>query len=178
MISTVASMAKASTAKASTAKASTARASTARASPNRPLFLGFSLLELVLALAMAAVLAAYAAPIYVSHTSRGHRMNAILALHRAAQYVAVSTPAAGQPLALPPGLDRSPEHGRAVYRLELVSTQDRGAGYEIVALPAGDGPMRGDACGAFVLDGAGVRSNRLPTGDSTRLDACWSGRPA
>jgi type IV pilus assembly protein PilE len=107
------------------------------------------MLELVLALAMAAVLAAYAAPIYVSHTARGHRMEAVLALHRAAQYVAVSASAAGHPFALPPGLDRSPEHGRTVYRLETVSKQDRG-----------------------------VRSNRSPTGDGARLDACWSGRPA
>ena len=136
------------------------------------------MLELVLALAMAAVLAAYAAPIYVSHTARGHRMEAVLALHRAAQYVAVSASATGHPVALPPGLDRSPEHGRRVYRLELVSKQDRGAGYEIVAIPADDGPMRGDACGTYVLDGAGVRSNRAPSDDGARLDACWSGRPA
>ena len=134
------------------------------------------MLELVLALAMAAVLAAYAVPAYVSHTARGHRMDAVLALHRAAQYAAVGAAADGPAPALPPGLDRSPEHGRVVYRLELTSADDHRGGYEISASPAADGPMRGDACGVFVLDGAGARSNRSPAGEGADLDACWSGR--
>jgi type IV pilus assembly protein PilE len=136
------------------------------------------MLELVLALAMAAVVAAYTVPAYLAHTARGHRMEAVLSLHRAAHYVAVSGSATGHPLVLPRGLDRSPGHGRTVYRLELVSAQDRGGGYEIVAVPADDGPMRGDACGTFVLDGSGTRSNRAPAAGGTVLDACWLGRAA
>jgi type IV pilus assembly protein PilE len=139
---------------------------------------GFSMLELVLALAMAAVLAAYAVPAYVSHTARGHRMDAVLSLHRAAQYATVRAGAAGPAGALPPGLDRSPGHGRVVYRLELISVEDRRGGYEISASPTDDGPMRGDVCGTFVLDGAGARSNRSPAGEGADLDACWSGRAA
>lgn len=146
--------------------------------PNRHGLTGFSMLELVLALAMAAVLAAYAVPAYVSHTARGHRMDAVLSLHRAAQYAAVHAGATGPAPALPPGLDQSPGYGRVVYRLELISVEDRRGGYEISAAPADDGPMRGDACGTFVLDGAGARSNRSPAGEGADLDACWSGRAA
>jgi type IV pilus assembly protein PilE len=148
------------------------------AAVNRRHATGFSMLELVLALAMAAVLAAYAVPAYVSHTARGHRMDAVLALHRAAQHAAVSAASAGPAPALPPGLDRSPAYGRVVYRLELISAEDRRGGYEISATPADDGPMRGDACGVFVLDGSGARSNRSPAGEGASLEACWSGRAA
>lgn len=150
----------------------------ALAAANRRHATGFSMLELVLALAVAAVLAAYAVPVYVSHTARGHRMEAILALHRAAQYAAVSAATAGSAHALPPDLERSPAQGRVIYRLALISVEDHRGGYEITATPTEDGPMRGDACGVFVLDGSGARSNRSPAGEGANLAACWSGRAA
>jgi type IV pilus assembly protein PilE len=139
---------------------------------------GFSMLELVMALAIAAVLAAYAVPAYVAYAARGHRIDAVIALHRAAQYLGGYPLTAGQTRALPPGFDRAPGHGRAVYRLELVPGGDRNGGYEIRAIPADDGPMRDDACGTFVLDGLGVRLNRATGGEGAYSEACWSGRAA
>jgi type IV pilus assembly protein PilE len=137
---------------------------------------GFSMLELVIALAIAAVLAAYAVPAYTEYAARGHRIDAVIALHRAAHYVAVNSVAAGYARALPPGLDRAPGHGRTAYRLELLPGSDRNGGYEIVAIPVDDGPMRGDACGTFVLDGLGARSNRPAGSEGASSEACWSGR--
>ncbi len=141
---------------------------------------GFSMLELVIALAMAAVLAAYAVPAYVTYTARGHRVDAVIALHRAAQYVSAGAFAVAPvpALALPPGLDRIPATGRAVYRLDVLPVGDAGGGYELRAVPLNNGPMRGDACGTFVLDGLGVRSNLGSEVDSAGVDACWSGRAA
>lgn len=134
------------------------------------------MLELVIALAIAAVLAAYAVPAYMAYAARGHRIDAVIALHRAAHYVAVNSVAAGRARALPPGLDRAPGHGRTVYRLELVPGSVPNGGYEIFAIPVDDGPMRGDACGTFVLDGLGARSNRPAGSEGASAEACWSGR--
>jgi type IV pilus assembly protein PilE len=137
---------------------------------------GFSLLELVIALAMAAVLVAYGVPAYVAYVARGHRIDAVVALHRAAQHVTVNAVDTGAASALPPGLDRTPAHGRAVYRLELAGADDREGSYEIRAIPVDGGPMGGDVCGTFVLDGLGTRSNRTARTEDADSEACWSGR--
>jgi type IV pilus assembly protein PilE len=154
---------------------------------------GFSMLELVVALAMAAVLAAYAVPSYLAYVARGHRIDAVIALHRAAQSVAAAEAAGsaerGMGLGLPPGLSRVPEVGRLVYRLEWLRAGGASGGYELHAIPAADGPMRGDACGTFVLDALGGRSNLSQDGsgssnpspgidDETASERCWSGRAA
>ncbi|MGN6649846.1 prepilin-type N-terminal cleavage/methylation domain-containing protein [Trinickia sp.] len=151
---------------------------------------GFSMLELVIALAMAAVLAAYAVPSYLAYAARGHRIDAVIALHRAAQSIAAAEAArpaaAATALALPTGLSRVPERGRVVYRLEWLRAGDTSGGYELHAIPAADGPMRADVCGTFVLDGLGVRSNLSPNlsassspiADSAVSERCWSGRAA
>ena len=141
---------------------------------------GFSMLELVVALAMLAVMVGYGLPAYVAHAARGHRIEAVVALHRAAQYVAVRMTEVdidSQP-ALPAGLDRVPEHGRIAYRIEWVPAADGRAGYEIWAIPVEGGPMHGDACGTFVLDRLGMRSNRDARGGGVDAQACWAGRAA
>lgn len=139
---------------------------------------GFSMLELVIALAMAAVLAAYAVPAYLAYTARGHRIDAVIALHRAAQYVVANPARAGAAHALPPGLDRSPEQGRAVYRLAWLPADDFNGGYELRAMPIDDGPMRTDTCGTFVLNGLGMRSNRSAHIGGASVNACWAGQAA
>ena len=142
--------------------------------------LGFSMLELVMALAMLAVMVGYGMPAYVAYAARGHRIEAVVALHRAAQYVAVRMADGdidSEP-SLPAGLDRAPEQGRIVYRIEWVPGADGHAGYEIWAIPVDGGPMHGDACGTFVLDRFGARANRDARGAGVDAQACWAGREA
>ncbi|WP_240324606.1 type IV pilin protein [Trinickia diaoshuihuensis] len=137
---------------------------------------GFSMLEVVIALAVAAVLTAYAIPSYRAYCARGHRIDAVMALHRAAQHIAADASPLRTAPRLPPGLDRVPERGRAVYRLEVSANGEASGGYALKAIPEADGPMRGDACGVFVLDALGFRSNLGAAMGGASVERCWAGR--
>jgi type IV pilus assembly protein PilE len=133
----------------------------------------FTLLELMIALAIAATLVAFAVPSYRNHVARTHRIDAASALYRAAQFVerAASDGAA----TLPPGLDQTPQFGTPIYRLQVLPADDTNGGYSVEAAPLDSGPMRDDACGIFTLDATGLRGNR--SGASATVPAsgeCWN----
>ncbi len=138
----------------------------------------FSLLELVIALSIVAVMAAYAVPAYVRHMARGHRMSAVTALYQAAQFLEANPkPRIGKGREwLPAGFDQAPSDGAAVYRLRAVPGAVENGGYVIEAQPVESGPMRGDSCGVFVLDATGKRSNRTADARMPRDIDCWSAR--
>jgi type IV pilus assembly protein PilE len=136
---------------------------------------GFTLLEIVIALAIVATLIVYAVPSYQGYVARGRRIEATAALYRAAQYVEAN--AAAGVAVLPSGLDQSPQQGAAVYRLRIVPADDGNGGYVVEAAPVDTGPMRDDPCGTFSLDALGTRLNRSasPAGVPPAAD-CWYGR--
>ncbi|HTI18835.1 MAG TPA: type IV pilin protein [Trinickia sp.] len=139
----------------------------------------FSLLEVVIALAIVAVVAAYAVPNHVRHVARGHRMAVVTALYRAAQFLEAEA-GEGHPglnhERLPAGLDQVPSHGVPVYRLRVSSGAPGNGGYTLEALPVESGPMRDDACGTFVLNATGKRFNRSASGYVPPEAHCWAGR--
>ncbi|WP_027817796.1 type IV pilin protein [Paraburkholderia bannensis] len=132
----------------------------------------FTLLELMIALAAAAIVAAFALPGWSGQIARGHRIDAVTALYRAAQYVDAQGATAAS---LPAGIDQAPPSGNAVYRLKLRAGDESNGGYAIAASPTQTGPMRDDPCGAFVLDANGMRSNE-PAGASLSPRDCWRDR--
>ena len=175
---------------------------------------GLSLIETMIALAVAAIIAGYAVPTYRQHLARVHRLSAALAVRQAAQYLEGrqlfdhaggamhEAGARGQGTygtqwpRLPAHLARAPADGPVVYRLRVDGGRapgppvgDSGAkavfigdmtpgasgpnatSYWIVAVPVESGPMAGDVCGSFILDGSGRRSN---TGTAS-AEQCWSG---
>lgn len=135
----------------------------------------FTLLELVIALAIASILVLYAVPSYRSHVARSHRIDAASALYRAAQFIEAGTPGDASPL--PGGLDQAPSFGTAVYSLRALTGDDTNGGYAVEARPVESGPMRNDACGTFVLDATGKRSNRSMDGAVVGdADTCWNTR--
>jgi type IV pilus assembly protein PilE len=129
----------------------------------------FSLLEMTIALAAAAIVAAFAMPGWRNQIARGHRIDAVAALYRAAQYADAQGAAS-----LPSGFDQAPPSGNAVYRLKMLAGDESNGGYAIVASPTQSGPMRDDPCGAFTLDANGTRSNESDAGLSAR--ECWKDR--
>lgn len=135
----------------------------------------FTLLELVIALAIAAILVMYAVPSYRSHVARSHRIDAASALYRAAQFIEAGAPGDTSPL--PAGLDQAPPFGTAVYRLRALPADDANGGYAVEARPVESGPMRDDGCGTFVLDATGSRANRAADGSAVDdPQACWNTR--
>jgi type IV pilus assembly protein PilE len=135
----------------------------------------FTLLELAMALAAVAIVAVFAVPSWRSQIARGHRIDAMTALYRAAQFVDMQTPTA---TSLPAGLDQAPPEGAAVYRLRLLSGDESNGGYVIAASPVEPGPMYDDACGTFTLDATGVRGNQSAHAGAAAPGAeeCWRGR--
>ncbi|MCP3711712.1 type IV pilin protein [Paraburkholderia sp. CNPSo 3274] len=135
----------------------------------------FTLLELVIALAVAAIVAAFALPGWSAQIARGHRVDAVAALHRAAQLVDMQSASMAS---LPTGFDQAPPTGTPIYRLRLMPADASNGGYAIVAEPVEAGPMRGDACGAFVLDATGARSNHVAGGGvvAAGTQMCWRDR--
>lgn len=135
---------------------------------------GFTLLELVVALAIAAIVAAFALPGYHAQIARGHRTDAIAALYRAAQFIDSASPDTDT---LPVGLDQAPQSGAPVYRLSVSRGDEADGGYVIDARPVDPGPMRDDPCGVFRLDATGVRTNLPPGEAAAPTDGeCWRDR--
>lgn len=133
------------------------------------------MLELVVALAIMAVLTAYAIPSFVRQVARGHRVDAVIALHRAAQFMEAHGGNERGIAVLPSGFDQAPADGEAVYLLRVLPADRNNGGYAIEAIPAEAGPMRDDRCGIYVLDATGKRTNRAAQG-VTRVGDCWLAR--
>jgi type IV pilus assembly protein PilE len=133
----------------------------------------FTLLELMITLAIVAALAVFAVPTYRSHVARTHRIDAASALFRAAQFIEGA--ASDGILALPPGLDQAPQLGAAIYRLHMLPADDANGGYSIEAVPSEAGPMHDDSCGIFTLDATGLRSNKSGANGAAPPSAeCWN----
>jgi type IV pilus assembly protein PilE len=136
---------------------------------------GFTLLELMITLGVAAIIATFAMPIYREQVARGHRMDAVTALYRAAQYVESARMVSSNDAAtkLPNGLDQAPALGAAVYVLRMLGESEQNGGYSIEAQPVDDK----DACGIYSMDATGVRSNRtVEKLTPPKVAACWSGK--
>ncbi|RDK00677.1 type IV pilin protein [Paraburkholderia lacunae] len=139
----------------------------------KPYAFAFTLLELMIALAIAATLVAFAVPSYRSHVARTHRIDAASALYQAAQFVERTV--SGSAATLPPGLDQAPRFGTPIYRLRVLPADDANGGYSVEAAPTEAGPMRDDACGIFTLDATGLRSNRSGASGAVMARAeCWN----
>lgn len=124
--------------------------------PNR----GFTLIELMITVAVVALLAAVALPSYNEYVMRSHRANARAALLQAAQWMERTATAQGTyPLtaAIPPGV-LFVEGGR--YNIVAVSTN--GISYTLTATPAA--PQTSDRCASFQINQAGTRA-QVATGD-------------
>lgn len=134
---------------------------------------GFTLIELMLVMAIVAVLSAIALPHYNEYIRRGHRIQARAGLLQAQQWMERAATANGvYPQALPEGLAWHDDTGKR-YTIGLQPGNTQSA-YTLVATRQTSGPQAGDPCGDFTLTHTGVRG-LLPAGAAPALvAACWS----
>jgi type IV pilus assembly protein PilE len=133
-----------------------------------PVKRGYSLLDLLTALAIAAIFLTLAVPTYQKYTVRAHRAEAVRMLLMAAD--------CEQQLLLQFGLYDTTRCLEGLqnqyYRFSMEPPSETASTvYTIRAEPVSKTP--GDPCGTLSLDQAGTR---FITGEPASLAACWGGR--
>ena len=140
---------------------------------------GFTLIELMIVVAIVAIITAVALPSYQNSVAKSRRAEARGQLLEAAQFMQrfysnndrYNQDRAGTAVAIPAELAYVPKgaaSSAATYSLSFTATPTISA-FSIQAVPRATGPMNSDKCGTLILDNAGRRS---VTGVITVTD-CW-----
>ncbi len=135
---------------------------------------GFTLVEVIVTVAIIGILAAIAIPSYSEYVRRSQRAEARTLLLEAAQFMQrfysandrYDVARSGAAVALPADLQRVPASGAARYTIGVraVST----TAYTVQAVPTGS--MTGDKCGTFTLSSVGRKD---VTGTTVSAAECW-----
>ena len=131
--------------------------------------LGFTLIELMIVVAIVAILAAIALPSYNESVRRGRRAEAQTQILQAAQFLERRYTTDGNyGTTLPTDLSQSPSSGTAYYTIALVTNAPTNSTFTLTATPGTN--MSGDKCGSFVLVNTGAKSI---SGGTVAVDECW-----
>lgn len=149
---------------------------------------GFTLIELMITVAIVGILAAIAVPSYASYIAKARRADARTQLVQVAQFMqrfyaandSFSKDRAGIDVIdlIPGSLKQAPVDGSKIYDLTIPlgsAPLTNPMGFTLRMVPVATGPMRKDACGSFTLTSTGVRGVLVNgvAGASTLRDTCW-----
>ena len=139
--------------------------------------LGFTLIELMIVVAIIAIIAAYAYPSYQESARKGKRADAVATLTSAAQWMErnfsdsarYDQTSSGSAVALPADLSVVPQGSSATKKYYDISISAVAqTTYTLQAAPVLG--MSGDACGTFTITHTGVRGL---TGNTKSVEDCW-----
>lgn len=137
---------------------------------------GFTLIELMVVVAILAIISSIALPSYTSYVARSHRADARTQLMSASQYMQrfyaandrfdADRSGAAVATLIPTNLTVAPGEGVALYRLAVTATA---SDFSLTMAPIAGSKMASDVCGGFTVNALGVTG---VTGTESR-DNCW-----
>lgn len=132
---------------------------------------GFTLIELMIVVAIVGILSAIAYPSYAEYIRRGHRADARAGLLQAQQWLERASTATGvYPTSLPTTLTWA---GDATKRYTIgFQAGNTNAAFTLIATRKTPGPQATDRCGDFTVTHTGARdvANKA---SSTTKEECW-----